>query len=329
MLEVITPGLLSTVQDAGRLDYTDLGVPRAGACDPWALAAANLLLGNPPGAAALEITIAGPALRARQTGVVALAGADLGAWIAPEDRALAPGGAYLLRAGATLAFRGGPRGARAYLALPGGIVVPRVLGAAATYLAGGFGGLDGRPLRPGDYLPAAHPADWRAAGQLWPATIPDPYVDPPCVRVLPGPHAAHFAPAALATLLAVPWEVGPQSDRMGLRLQGPALPFAPGRADLVSQGVVWGALQVPPDGQPIALLADHQTVGGYPILAVAITADRPRLAQLPPGARLRFTLTTLAEAQAAVRAQQAALHTAAAQLAAPALWDRLADQMGG
>ncbi|HEX6605485.1 MAG TPA: biotin-dependent carboxyltransferase family protein [Chloroflexia bacterium] len=334
MLEVVSPGLLSTVQDAGRTGYADLGVPGAGACDPHALAVANLLLDNPPGAPALEITIAGPEFTVDSTCVIALAGADLGAHLVEAERPLAPGGAYLLRGGVTLAFAGRDVGARAYLSLPGGIAVPPVLGSASTYLAGGFGGLDGRPLRAGDTLRPVQPGDFHAAGRRWPApSLLSPFplreggrgVRPVVtVRLVPGPHAHHFAPDALETLLAATWEVGPQSDRMGLRLRGPVLLHsAPARAELVSQGIVWGALQVPADGQPIALLADHQTVGGYPVLAVAIRADWPLLAQLPPGAPVRFALTTIAEAQVAYRAQQVALRSAAARLQRPELWARL------
>jgi antagonist of KipI len=334
MLEVVSPGLLSTVQDAGRRGYADLGVPGAGACDPHALAVANLLLDTPPGAPALEITIAGPEFSVGNTCVIGLAGADLGAYLVGAARPLAPGGGYLLRGGETLAFRGGAHGARAYLALTDGIAVPPVLGSASTYLAGGFGGLDGRPLRAGDVLRPAHEGDFHAAGRRWPAPshfAPFPLreggrgVRPVAtVRVVPGPHGDHFAPDALDTLVAATWEVGPQSDRMGLRLRGPVLAHSdPARAELVSQGIVWGAMQVPADGQPIALLADHQTVGGYPVLAVAIRADWPRLAQVPPGAAVRFALTTIAEAQAAYRAQQAALRAAAAEVQRLDLWDRL------
>ncbi len=318
MLEVLSPGFLSTVQDAGRTAYADLGVPQAGACDPLALAVANRLLGNPPGAPALEITVVGPELSVRATCVIALAGADLGAY---DGRDLPAGGAYLLRRGATLAFRGG-QGTRAYLALPGGIAVPQVLGSASTYLAGGFGGLDGRALRAGDRLMPARPGDLSAAGRLWPSyTVP---ATEPTVRVLPGPHAAYFAPDALATLLSTAWTVGPQSDRMGLRLIGPLLAHsAPSEAEILSQGIVWGAIQVPADGQPILLLADHQTTGGYPVLAVAARADRPLLGQLAPSASVCFALTTLDEAQAAYREQQAGLRATTAQVTQPDLWERL------
>jgi biotin-dependent carboxylase-like uncharacterized protein len=322
VLEVIEPGLLSTVQDAGRPGYAHLGVPRSGACDPQALAVANLLLGAAPDAPALEITLSGPVLRALATGVVALAGADCQAHVPEQGLRLPPGRAYLLRAGTTLAFGAAQGGARAYLALPGGIVAPRVLGSAATYLAGGFGGIEGRALRAGDALRAGRPGDLSAAGRVWPeSTFRAPGT---AVRVVAGPHLDHFAPGALDVLQAGDWEVASQSDRMGLRLHGPRLWHArPERAEIVSQGAVWGAVQVPPDGQPIALLADHQTVGGYPILAVAIRADFPLLGQVAPGDRLRFALCSVEEAQAAYRAQQAALRAAAMRVVASDLWDRL------
>jgi antagonist of KipI len=320
MLEVISPGLLSTVQDGGRPGLAALGVPQAGACDPWAAAVANMLVGNAPDAAVLEMTLAGPELRALDTCAIGLAGADLGATVDHEQR-LAPGGSYLLRAGSVLRFRG-RRGLRAYLALAGAIAAPAVLGARATYGPGGFGGVDGsgRPLRPGDHLtPADSPGDLaREAGRFWPASPADPvYSDPPPLRVLPGPHAAYFASTAADTLFAAAWEVTPQSDRMGLRLRGPVLArSARGQEELLSQGIPWGAVQVPPDGQPILLLADHQTVGGYPVIGVVARADWPLAAQAPPGSTLRFRPCLLPDAQAAYRAQAAALAAGSRALAA-------------
>ncbi len=323
MLEVILPGLLSTVQDGGRRGYADLGVPGAGACDPAALVVANALLGNPADAAALEITIAGPTLRVLTTCVGALAGADFAARVEEDGRCLRPGGAYLLRGGTTLVCGSATGGARGYLALAGGIAVPPMLGSAATYLAGGFGGLGGRPLRSGDRLLPTHPGDLHAAGWRWPdPLISAPAADPSTVRVVPGPHLAAFVPDLLAVLTGAVWTVGPQSDRMGLRLQGPALVrSAAGQSELLSQGMVWGALQVPSDGQPIALLADHQTVGGYPVPAVAIRADWPILGQLAPGAAVRFALTDVPTAQAAYRAQQVAYRAARTLVAAVNGWD--------
>jgi antagonist of KipI len=319
MLKVLTPGLLTTVQDAGRPAFAPLGVPQAGACDPWAAAAANLLVGNLPAAPVLEITLVGPELLAESACTIGLAGADLGATLDGEQ-ALAPGGSYVLRTGSVLAFRGPGRGLRAYLALAGGIGAPLVLGAHATYGPGGFGGIDGtgRPLHPGDRLapaqsstvPLAH------AGRTWPASPADPaYAAAPTLRVLPGPHAASFAPGAWEALCTAAWEVTPQSDRMGVRLRGPVLErSALGQGELLSQGVPWGALQVPPDGQPILLLADHQTVGGYPVIGVVARADWPLAAQAAPGSTLRFQPCTLAAAQSAWRAQATAQTEAAHRL---------------
>lgn len=311
MLEVLETGLLDTIQDAGRPDLAPLGVPPGGACDPWGLAVANALAGNAPDAPALEMTVAGPSLLAQAACVVALAGADLGGRLVGEGRPLAPGTAHLVRAGDRLVFAGGDGGgARAYLALAGGIDVPRVLGSASTCLAGGFGGIEGRPLRAGDRLVPARAGDLSAAGRRWPAAVPlgpphDPDLASP-VRVVPGPHADRFAPGTLETLLATAWEVDPRSDRTGLRLTGPPLPGAD-TGELVSLPMTWGAVQVPPDGRPIVLLADHPTVGGYPVLAVAVRADRPLLGQLCPGDPVRFELTSIDRARTAARAEHALL----------------------
>lgn len=343
--EVLGPGLLSTIQDAGRPGAASLGVPRSGACDPWSLAVANLLLGNEPGDAALEVTLVGPELRVLRSGSVALAGADLGAFDVDEERPLAPGGSHRLRAGSTLVFRGPPSGtggstgpgtagaaagARAYLAVPGGFDVPVVLGSRSTCLVGAFGGLDGRALRPGDRLAAAA-VDGRPdepdAGARWPDSFAAAAPDSP-IRVLAGPHAGSLPPAARDGLVEAPWHVAPASDRMGLRLDGEPLADAAAGGSIVSIPVTWGAVQLPPGGRPIVLLADHQTVGGYPVIACVIGADLPRLGQLQPGAAVRFAWTDLATARAARRDQAAALAAGAAILRRGDPWDRLVEAAG-
>ncbi len=324
MLEVLDPGWLTTVQDAGRFGATDLGVPVAGACDPWSLAAANLLLGNPADAAALEVTVVGPILAVLEGCDVALAGADLGARIPEEGRSVRPGSVHRLYPGTRLAFGDALRGARAYLALPGGVAVPLVLGSASTCLVGRFGGLDGRALRVGDRILAAGPARHELAGRLWPPDLVDPLAPGP-LRLLPPPRAGATAGATRRALLAAEWRVGEAADRMGLRLEGPALPQSRDAADLLSRPVVAGTVQVPPNGAPIVLLADHQTVGGYPVAGVIASADRPRLAQLRPGDRLRFAAATVAEAQAALGEQRDALRAAASALAGGGQWEALSD----
>ncbi len=330
MLEVVDGGPLATIQDAGRPGHADLGVPVGGACDPWSMAAANLLQGNVSGAPVLEVTLGGLVLAVRTTCTVALAGADLGALVPEEARTLAPLRVHLLRAGTHLRFAGRRSGTRAYLALRGGIAVPRVLGSASTCLPGGFGGLEGRPLLPGDRLTAVGPERLDLAGRRWPGGIDAlaPQQPPVALHVVGGPHAGRFPPAALDALLEHAWDVGPASDRTGIRLAGAALEGIAPQGQLVSAGTVWGAIQVPPDGSPIVLLADAPTVGGYPVPLVVIRADLPVLAQLATGDRVRFSRTTIEQAQARYRAQRRALERAAALLAGVDPWDELSDRAG-
>ena len=304
-LEVLTPGLLTTVQDTlGRPDLARYGVSAAGAMDPLAATAANALVGNAPEAALLEITVVGPMLRFTQQATFALAGADLDA--ALDGQPIRPGWSCLARAGATLGF-GEPRsGARAYLACAGGLDVPTVLGSRAADVRGGLSGFAGRALRVGDRL-RIHPAGDTASrsGRYLAATVntDDPRL---CVRVLPGPHLQHFHADALAELCAAEWTVTDQADRMGYRLTGPRLRHAD-RADVPSLGLPLGSVQVPGDGQPIVLLADHQPTGGYTVLACVIRADISILAQRGPGDPVRFACSTPLEAQAALRARYAEL----------------------
>jgi biotin-dependent carboxylase-like uncharacterized protein len=208
------------------------------------------------------------------------------------------------------------------LAVPGGIDVPLVLGSASTALGARFGGLDGRLLRPGDVLRAAEERDEPAAEAVWPALADDPLAAADsAIRLLPGPADR------LEALVAAEWRVGSGSDRVGLRLEGSTLE-APASGELLSHGVVTGAVQVP-DGTPIVLLADHQTTGGYPIAAVVITADHPRLGQLRPGVSVRFVATTIDEARLALSRQREALARGAAAVRTGSEWDDLWQSAGG
>ena len=334
MLQVLEAGVLTSIQDAGRSDWTHVGVPVGGACDPWSLAVANLLVGNDAGAATVEMTLVGATFAVRTPITVGLAGADLGGTVRESGRSLMPGRTHRLEAGSTIAFPGDPdpaaragarTGARAYVALPGGIDVPLVLGSASTALGAGFGGLDGRRLRAGDVLRAALDGDAVPGPEVaWPALADDPLAaavaDP--LRLLPGP-----APG-MEAIVAAGWQVATASDRVGLRLDGPPLPRA-ASGELLSHGVVRGAIQMPPGGAPIVLLADHQTTGGYPIAAVVITADHPRLGQLRPGASVRFTATTIGHARDALARQREALARGTAALRAGSAWDELWQSAGG
>jgi biotin-dependent carboxylase-like uncharacterized protein len=319
LLEVRSPGLLSTVQDAGRPDAAHLGVPRSGACDSLALAAANLLIGNEPYAAALELSLLGPELAVLNRCHIGVAGADCEAIVVNSGRRVGPGTSASLEPGDTLRFHAAVDGARGYLALPGGIDVPHVLGSASTAPVGGFGGLGGRPIAAGDRLAARSLSVAGAAERRWPGPGPGSGViagdRPRTVRVLPGPHADAAGPDTFERLISPVWDVGPQSDRMGIRLDGPPLGGAVA-SDLVSSGVAWGAVQLPPGGRPIVLLADGPTVGGYPVVAVVASVDRPVLGQLRAGDRLRLVAVTLDEAREALRGAAQDLAEAARRLSA-------------
>jgi len=315
-LEILDGGLLTTIQDAGRPGFGHLGVPEGGAVDPDAFAAANLLLGNSADAAAIEMTLSGPTFRVRNAVTIAIAGGDLGGFVQPRDRRLPPGAAYGLAAGDTVSFPGRVSGgARAYVALPGGVNVAAVLGSRSTCLAGGFGGLEGRPLRRGDTIEAATADTARAELHLPADSVAGSGA--PVVRVLPPPAMSDRDDGLLAAFTAAPWSVGPDSDRMGLRLAGP--PLAAERRTVVSHGVTWGTIQLPPDGSPIVLLADHQPTGGYPVVAVAIAADRGALGACGPRDRVRFREVTHDEAVTALRERRERLEATSAAVEAAAV----------
>lgn len=312
---MIKPGPLATVQDLGRPGYGHLGVPRSGAADVASLRLANRLVGNPDGAAGIEFTLGRAALRFPAGARVAVTGAPVPLTVEPAAeeaaRNMPHGSAFEVPAGSVLRVGAPPAGVRSYLAVHGGVGVPPVLGSRSADLRSGLGPA---ALRPGDVLPVGD--EQTAAMQptvmqpimmqptVMPAAVMQPTVMPAAVmqptvmpaagetavlRVVPGPRDDWFAPDALRELCAGTYVVTPASDRTGLRLDGPALPFA-GRGELLSEGVVTGALQVPHGGRPILLLADHPVTGGYPVIATVLSADIGLAAQLRPGGKLRFTL---------------------------------------
>ena len=243
VFEVLDGGILTTVQDRGRNGYQRYGVPQSGALDSYALRVGNLLVGNPEAAAGLEMTLAGPRLRLLADTVLAVTGADLQASL--NDAPFPPWRATPAPAGAILSFGDMARGMRAYLAVAGGIDVPPVMGSRSTYVRARLGGIEGRPLRPGDLLPTSWegPVD-RVAGRLLPAGgVPVPQMPFPVLRVVLGPHADAFSPEGVQAFLDGAYTISPQSDRTGYRLQGPAVEHS-GRADIVSEGVPLGAVQV-------------------------------------------------------------------------------------
>jgi len=277
MIEVLAPGLLTTVQDLGRPGYGPIGVSAAGAADPTSLRIANRLLGNPEGAPALEMTLQGAHLRFHQRTVIALGGSDFGV---PLWRPLQLDAGTELRLGRTAS------GARCYLAVQGGLNVPRVLGSASTHLLSGLGG---GPLRRGDRVPIP-PRNSRFEPK--PVAIPAPRTT---FRVTEAPQSAQFCTEALVTFYHSTYTVTPDTNRMGIRLQGPMIPTP--SAELTTEGVALGAIQVPSGGQPVILFVDHQTTGGYAKIANVIAADLPALGQLKPGDMIRFHKVDLREAR--------------------------------
>lgn len=263
MIVVRRPGLLTTVQDLGRPGLAHLGVPRAGAADVEALRHANRLVGNPAGAAALEVTVLGPQLRFESDATVAVHGR-----------------ARFVPAGAVLDVGPVREGVRGYVAVRGGLDVAPVLGSRSTCTLSGLGP---PPLREGDRLAVGR----EVAGE--PQEVPPPGRAGGPLRLLLGPREDALTDAGRRALLGQEWAVAPASDRTGLRLDGPPLERA-GAAELASEGVVAGALQVPPDGRPVLFLANHPTTGGYPVVAVLCRADLGRAAQAAPGDRIAFAL---------------------------------------
>lgn len=305
-LRVLRPGMLTTVQDLGRTGWQHAGVPVGGAMDLAALRLANLLAGNDEGAAALEMTLAGATLEALRPLRLALAGGDFDATLdgAPVGRWRA----FDVRAGAVLALGAARAGCRVYLAVRGGLAVPPVLGSRSTCLVARFGGHEGRALRKDDVLVTD---DASFAPRPARALAPDvrPRHDAP-VRLIVGGDAASLGDDARRALFDAEWEVAPESDRMGIRLAGPALALRD-RRELPSAGVAFGTVQLPPGGQPIVLMADRQTTGGYPTLGVVASADLPTLAQRRPGDRVRFAPCTVDEAEAAYIARERPLRALA------------------
>jgi antagonist of KipI len=293
-IDVLDGGLLTTVQDLGRTGWQRYGVPVSGAMDPWALRAANLLVGNGEGAAALEITLVGPALRFDGPGVVAVTGGDLGACL--NGHPIDLWRAVSVSAGSELTFSGRRSGMRAYLGVAGGVDVPPVLGSRSTFVKSALGGYEGRALAAGDRVPigACLDAAVPACGRMH------------TVRVVMGPQEDAFTDDGIRTFLSGTFTVTPQSDRVGCRLSGPPVRHVQG-ADIVSDGTSFGAIQVSGDGLPIVLMADRGTTGGYTKIATVASVDLPHLAQAAPEDGVRFVRVGIGEAQALLRAARASL----------------------
>ncbi|WAZ20345.1 biotin-dependent carboxyltransferase family protein [Streptomyces cinnabarinus] len=279
-LAVVRAGALTTVQDLGRPGHAHLGVPRSGALDGPAAALANRLVGNAPEAAVLETTLNGVAVRPRSTVTAAVTGAPCAVTV--DGRPVAWGGPVRVPAGAVLDIGAARSGIRSYVAFGGGVTVDPVLGSRSTDLLSGLGPA---PLADGTVLPLGAPIALHARVDLAPQPSPPAEL---VLRVTLGPRDDWFTPEVVRTFTSRTYQVSPASNRIGLRTQGPALERAvPG--ELPSEGMVLGAVQVPPDGRPVVFLADHPTTGGYPVIAVVRAGDLPAAAQAVPGTPVRFT----------------------------------------
>ena len=307
-LRIVTGGLQTTVQDLGRIGQQRSGIPVSGAMDRLALRVGNMLVGNDDGDAALEASLIGPAITFEQAALIALTGGDLEATINGTE--VPAWHAISVPAGTTLRSAQPRVGCRSYIAVAGGIDVPLVFGSRSTYLRAQFGGFEGRALRSGDVLVSGNPsqrsariaaalresgaaavtARWSVSGSLRPR-----YSDDPVVRLIPGAHYDLLDDESRDRLGAGTFRISPNSDRMGYRLAGVTLSLRE-PVELLSEGVAFGTVQLPPGGEPIVLMADHQTTGGYPRLGEVASIDLPLVAQLKPGDRLRFRLVSVDEA---------------------------------
>lgn len=310
MITIIKPGLLTSVQDLGRHGYQKYGVIASGAMDTLAHRVANLLVGNEENTPTLEITLLGPTIHFDEDALIAICGADLSPAI--NGKRVRTWRTILVKKGSELQFGQCLSGARAYLAIAGGLCVPPVMGSKSTYLRAGIGGFAGRALTEGDQLPIGMAnglsrkmkryftrflegdftdAGWSVAARLIPC-----YQKGYTIRIIKGRQYGSFTDDSVEKLVTEAFTVTSQSDRMGYRLEGPALALKD-RREMISEAVSFGTIQVPPDGQAIILLADRQTTGGYPKIGQIAAADLPLVAQAKPGDTLRFKQISLEEAQ--------------------------------
>jgi antagonist of KipI len=302
LLTIVRPGMFTTVQDSGRWGFQARGVPVSGAMDLYSHRLANRLIGNRDEAATFEVTLTGPQMEFDTPTAFAITGAEFRLTL--DGRPIAMNQPIEGQSGSVLTFGERVRGARSYIAVAGGVCVPEVLRSRAAHVLSGMGGFDGRALRAGDRVPiagrgASDPGSTidTGSGSVVPLPVPEGGAR---VRVIPHPGSL------LGQVAGRRFRVSPRSDRMGYRLEGSRVTGAP-KGELISSAVPTGALQVPPTGEPILLMADHATTGGYAIAATVITADLPLAGQLAPGDWIEFEPCSFEAADAALREQDAAL----------------------
>jgi antagonist of KipI len=320
-IEVLRPGLLTSIQDLGRYGYQKHGVIVSGSMDSYSLRLANLLVGNAEGEAALEITLIGPSLRIDQDVLLAITGGNLSPTVAGV--AIPMWRPVYLKQGSILKFGECKTGCRSYLSIAGGYQIPEVLGSSSTYLRAGLGGFQGRALKKGDVLQSKspHEGSLKILQQLAPQSSLASFVSTAwyvgrghipqdsrhiTIRMMRGRQFDQFDEQSIEQLLHSAFRVTPQSDRMGYRLSGSSLKLANPK-EMISEAIALGTVQVPPDGNPIILLADRQTAGGYPKIAQIAAVDVPVVAQSKPGANIWFQEISLAEGERLYLAREAAV----------------------
>lgn len=291
IFKVLKPGLQTTVQDLGRTGYQQYGISPAGAMDPYSMQMANLLVGNPLGEAVLEAAVLGPRLEALTDASIAICGGDLEPMV--NSSKVPMWRSFVFKKGDILSFGTAKSGARAYISFAGGIDVPLVLGSKSTFINGRLGGFKGRALESGDLV---HGNPFVRRNRFLHSSLVPEYASEMDIRVIIGPHQDKFSQTEKDRFLSSEYTLTSQSNRMGYRLEGPKLETI-GGSDIISDAIPLGGIQVPANGQPIILLSERQTTGGYARIATVISVDIPLLAQAVPGTKIRFKEITIGEAQ--------------------------------
>jgi biotin-dependent carboxylase-like uncharacterized protein len=295
IVQIVQPGPMTLVQDRGRFGFQKLGVSVSGAVDIDSFDLGNLLVGNDPDAACLEVLLGGLEIVFLGDSVIAVTGTESDVTI--DGVPISLGVSYFVHSDARLKLGIATDGLRTYIAVAGGIDIPQMLGSRSTHIASKIGGVDGRSLAAGDALNLGEPTDLAASGLLLEGETTSCPTGEISVRIMMGPQDDEFSDAGIESLLNSSYVVSDQSNRQGLRLEGPVIESKSGRYDIVSDAVVNGSIQVPGDGKPIILLADRQTTGGYAKIATIATVDLPRLGQATPGTNITFTAITVEESQ--------------------------------
>lgn len=303
LFQVIKPGLLTTFQDLGRTGYQEYGLVVAGAMDDFSLQISNLLVGNSRDEAGLEVTMMGPTLKVLEDAVIAITGGNLSPRLNGKPAPMWK--SFAVKEGQLIEFGQPMEGIRSYISVAGGFDLPAVMGSNSTFLKAKIGGLNGRALEKEDVLYGNEDVHVVTGRSLHYDEIPK-YQKEVTARVVLGPHQDAFTDEAIKTFLSSNYEITPQSDRMGFRLKGPELTHK-ATADIISEAIPLGGIQVPANGQPIILMADRQTTGGYTRIATVISADISLLAQAAPGAVVRFEEVSVEEAQEVYQGRESLL----------------------